>query len=169
MNTDFAISLLARFPTVLKPLVLGLDDRTWRHKPDAQTWSILEVVCHLRDEEVEDFRYRVRSTLETPEKLWPPIDPPQAAIDRKYQDDDPQQALDSFLSERETSMQWLQTLDEPDWTQCHEHPRVGAVPASRLLGSWAAHDLLHLRQITKRLFECTQHASEHCLDYAGEW
>lgn len=169
MNADFLISSLERFPKVIKSLVEELDESTWRFKPNADDWSILEVVCHLRDEEVEDFRYRVRSTLETPQQEWPPIDPPQTAIERKYQEDDPQGALESFLTERTDSLTWLHSLDSPDWGICHTHPRIGPVPAGRLLGSWAAHDLLHLRQITKRLFESSQQAAEHSLDYAGDW
>ncbi|MEM7476268.1 MAG: DinB family protein [Planctomycetota bacterium] len=169
MDMSFAIASLARFPAVLLSVTHDLPSATWLYKPDSETWSILEIVCHLRDEEVEDFRYRVRSTLEDPSKPWPPIDPPQAAIDRKYQEDDPQAAIESFMKERAESLRWLKTLENPEWTICHEHSKVGPVPASRLLGSWAAHDLLHLRQITKRLFECTQIAAEHSLDYAGEW
>ena len=169
MDIQYSISSLDRFPAVLEALVGKLDEATYRFKPDLQTWSIVEVVCHLRDEEKEDFRLRLQMTFDDPQQPWPPIDPPGAAIERNYQAANPQQALQAFLRERAASLEWLRSLDSPNWEQAYQHPSVGPVPASRLLGSWAAHDLLHLKQITKRLFECTQLAAEHSLDYAGEW
>lgn len=169
MDAQFLIDSLRRFPSILQPLVAPLDEVAWRFKPKPEDWSIVEVVCHLRDEEFEDFRLRVRSTLETPEQAWQPIDPPRSAIDRQYQNDNPRCALQAFMDERTKSLEWLDSLDAPNWETCHPHPKIGPVPASRLLGSWVAHDLLHLRQITKRLFEQTQLAAEHNLDYAGEW
>lgn len=169
MDIQYSVSSLARFPAVLEALVDKLDEETWRFKPDLQTWSIVEVVCHLRDEEIEDFRLRLRMTLEDPQKPWPPIDPPRAATERNYREADPQEALQVFLRERTVSLEWLRSLDSPNWEQAYHHPSIGVISASRLLGSWVAHDLLHLRQITKRLFECTQTAAEHSLDYAGEW
>jgi hypothetical protein len=36
--------------------------------------------------------------------------------------------------------------------------------------SWAAHDMLHLRQIAKRLFQIAQRDGDgFSTDYAGEW
>lgn len=170
MNVDFVIQSLGRFPKILRPLVEGLSDETWRFKPPTKNWSILEIVCHLRDEEVEDFRCRVRSTLEAPDKPWPKIDPVGAAIERKYQEEDPETALAAFLQERETSLEWLRATGDADWNRSYQHPQFGAIPAGLLLGSWAAHDLLHLRQITKRLFEATEVATQpHPIDYAGSW
>ena len=168
MDPDFPIQALRRFPQVLCSLVGDLSDATWRFIPESGNWSILQVVCHLRDEEIEDFRLRLRSTIETPEKPWPKIDPEGVAVERQYQEQKPIEVLDAFVQERKASLAWLDGLDI-DWTICHPHPKVGPVPASRLLGAWAAHDLLHLRQITKRLFEATQIAAEHDLDYAGSW
>ena len=170
MNLKLAIQSLQRFPATVSALVKDLDEETWHYKPPSGNWSIVEVVCHLRDEEVEDFRLRVKSTLEDPTKTWPKIDPEKTAIDRNYQSDNPHQALADFLHERKASLDWLHTLPKTvDWSRSYQHPEVGLVPASRLLGSWAGHDLLHLRQITKRLFECMQIASDHNLDCAGDW
>ncbi len=170
MKPERLIASLERFPSTLESIVRTLDEDTWRFESPTGNWSILEIVCHLRDEEVEDFRMRLRLTLEFPEQSWPPIDPVQAALEREYKQDDPMQALDAFLMERKASVQWLHSLGDVDWAQAHPHPKVGDVAAGLLLGSWAAHDLLHLRQITKRLFESTEQQSQpYAIDYAGSW
>jgi len=44
---------LARFPTVLDALLKDLDAATWCARPAPAEWAPVEIVCHLRDEEVE--------------------------------------------------------------------------------------------------------------------
>ncbi len=48
------------------------DEYLWKTNPDQ--WCLLEVVCHLYDEEREDFRTRLRYVLETPQKAPPAFD-----------------------------------------------------------------------------------------------
>ncbi|MBM4003262.1 MAG: DinB family protein [Planctomycetes bacterium] len=79
---------LQRFGRFLPQLVTDVivEDARWR--PADGSWSIVEVVSHLCDEEEYDFRARVRSTLESPEKPWDPIDPPGWAVERRYNERD---------------------------------------------------------------------------------
>ena len=44
---------------MIQAVLAGVDAEQARWKPDADSWSILEVVCHLVDEEREDFRTRL--------------------------------------------------------------------------------------------------------------
>src|SRR5204863_3064479 len=41
---------------MIRALLSGVAPQAARLKPSAESWSILEVVCHLYDEEREDFR-----------------------------------------------------------------------------------------------------------------
>ena len=41
---------------MIRALLAGVSQEAARLKPSAESWSILEVVCHLYDEEREDFR-----------------------------------------------------------------------------------------------------------------
>lgn len=161
---------MSRFPSALNALLIGLDIDDARWKPDLEKWSIQEIVCHLADEEVEDFRQRLQLTLESPGTPWPQIDPPQFAVDRKYNEQDLESALERFANERQTSLQWLRSLTGANWNTVYAHPRVGPVPAGLLLSSWVAHDQLHLRQIARRLYDLsTRDAAPFSNDYAGEW
>ena len=140
----------------------------WRPAPDR--WSILEVVCHLADEEVEDFRTRVDYALHRPGETWPPIDPEGWARTRGYLDRDPADVLRRFQAEREASVTWLRSLVRPDWSKTYTHPKIGSLSAGDLLACWAAHDALHLRQIAKRLHDlATRDVFSGDVGYAGAW
>lgn len=147
---------------------LSPDDARWKPRPE--DWSILEIINHLADEEVEDFRTRVDLTLHQPGIAWPPIDPPRAAIERAYNMRELSQSIQRFVNEREASLRWLRALQNPDWSRIYAHPSLGAMTAAELVCSWAAHDALQLRQIARRLYDLTQRdAGGRSTSYAGEW
>jgi hypothetical protein len=57
-----------------------------------------------------------------------------------------------------------------DWSVAYQHPKVGPIRAGDLLTGWAAHDALHLRQISKRLFQLAERdGAGFTSRYAGEW
>ncbi len=142
-----------------------------RWKPAPEHWSILEVCCHLLDEEREDFRVRLRSTLEDAARPWPALDLAGVAEKRRYNERDLTTTLDEFVRERRSSVAWLRSLPEAtDFRTAYQHPRFGPVYAGDLLASWAAHDALHLRQIAKRLHAmAADDAPGFAIAYAGEW
>jgi hypothetical protein len=52
----------------------------------------------------------------------------------------------------------------------YHHPKLGVFHAGDLLSAWVAHDLLHVKQITKRLYQRTvAEAKPFITPYAGEW
>jgi len=155
---------------MLSALLAGVTDEQMRWKPRAEDWSVLEVLRHLLDEEREDFGTRVFMTLASPTESWPGIDPAGWPAARRYNEADPTATLAALASAREESVKRLRALHSPDWSAAHRHPKFGPIRAGDLLASWAAHDLLHLRQITKRLFE--YHALRSApfeTRYAGQW
>lgn len=142
----------------------------WR--PGAGAWSTLEVVCHLYDEEREDFRARVDLALHRPGEEVPGIDPEGWVSARAYASRDLASMLAAFLAERERSLAWLRGLDSPDWEQQLNHPALAryGVRAGDVLLSWAAHDLLHLRQLVELRYQhLAAHAGGYDVQYAGEW
>src|SRR5215831_7788194 len=78
---------LARFPTVLLALLIDLEPSAWRARPAPAEWAPVEIVCHLRDEEVEDFGARLRVVVEGG-TAFAPIDPERWAVERRYLDAD---------------------------------------------------------------------------------
>jgi len=170
MHAPALIARLEAFPAALTAAVacVSADDARW--KPVGGAWSILEVVCHLADEEVLDFRTRVLLTLRDPTAPWPAIDPEGWARDRRYNEQDLAASTARFCAERSRSIGVLRALPDPLWATAHPHPKFGPIGAGDLLTSWAAHDALHLRQIAKRIFELAQRdGAPFKSDYAGNW
>ena len=147
---------------------VGPDQARW--KPEPAKWSVLEVVTHLADEEVEDFRSRLASTLRDARAGWSPIDPEGWAVERRYNEGSLTESVDRFLSERASSIAWLEGLEAPDWSLAHEHPKWGPFSAGDLLTAWVAHDHIHIRQINRLLREyLVAVVSGFSPRYAGEW
>ncbi|MCZ6834947.1 MAG: DinB family protein [Planctomycetota bacterium] len=179
MNADALIASLSRFPETLVSLIRGLVDEEVRWKPTPSQWSILEIVRHLGDEEVDDFRQRLFMTLEDPKASWPTIDPEGWAKERQYNEDDLGPALERFAEERAKSIAMLESAVSGvsgvsggalEWDASHQHASLGEITAGDLLASWTVHDLLHLRQITKCRYQLIKrHAGSFRSGYAGEW
>jgi hypothetical protein len=146
----------------------GLDPQESRWRPAPSKWSLLEILAHLCDEERDDFRSRIRLTLENPGHPWPPIDPEGWARDRRYNEYDLRTTVDDFRRERQESLRWLRSLRETAWDQVHEHPQIGPMRAGDLLAAWSAHDLLHLQQIARtRLSFLTEQSRPFHIRYAS--
>lgn len=170
MNAQAIISRLDGFARILAPIADALAEDDARWKPPDGAWSILEVVNHLADEESEDFRTRLRLTLESPDAEWPPIDPEGWASQRRYNERRLRESVERFVRQREESVRWLRSLKDPDWNASREHPRAGRLTAADLLASWTAHDALHLRQIARRLHEMAARDADGARTlYAGQW
>ncbi len=151
-------------------LVAGVSEAQARWKPDAESWSILEVVNHLLDEEREDFRVRIDYTLHRPGEKWPPIDPGGWVVQRSYNERDLGISLAAWLAERERSLTWLNGLAAPDWDAAAIAPWGDPFPAGNLLAAWVAHDLLHMRQLVELHWAwTTAHLAPRSVQYAGDW
>lgn len=170
MNVTELIDSLERFRNLIPHVVAEVSPNDARWKPADGGWSIVEIICHLADEEEFDFPARVRSTLEDPDKPWAPIDPEGWAVSHKYNEQELAAAVGRFVRLRAASVDWLRALKHPDWTRTHEHPKFGPFQAGDLFAAWVAHDSLHLRQIAKRFFQLAQqNAGGFSTRYAGDW
>jgi uncharacterized damage-inducible protein DinB len=131
----------------------------WTATVEPGRWSLVEILAHLVDEEREDFRARVLSTLEDPEAEWPPIDPEGWVESRDYARRDPAELLGEFETERSESLRRLGALGDVDWSAAHEHPKLGRLRAGDLLCAWVAHDRLHAQQILRTRWQWMESAS----------
>src|SRR5262249_25779570 len=141
---------LARLLPALDLLTGDLDDESWRERPAAAEWSPVEIVCHLRDEETEDFPARLRVAV-TGGQRFAPIDPERWAIERRYREADPRQARDALRALRRGSLEFLASLEPGRLAAAVEHPRAGPPSGPALVAAWVAHDRLHLHQLTGTL------------------
>ena len=169
MNLKSITGRMARYPDALDALLGGLseEEACWRN--DDESWSLVEVVEHLVDEELLDFGPRLEVVLENPAATYTAIDPEASVLALRGQRGDLGQALARFRELRMASISWLRGLDEADWEQTKSDPDIGTLTAGDLLTSWACHDALHLRQIARELHHLAERDSGHDGSYAGGW
>jgi hypothetical protein len=169
MDFNYCLTQLAGNAERIRALVDGVGDAQARWKPDAESWSILEVVSHLLDEERYDFRMRLDITLYHPGETWPGIDPGGWVTARSYNEQGLAVSLHSYVEERGVSLNWVKNLEDADWEAAYEAP-WGPITAGDLLASWVAHDLLHMRQLVELHWYYKEKKVEpYSTRYAGEW
>lgn len=169
MNSPYIIHQLGKNYDVFEHLFKAISAEQIHWKPLPEKWSLNEIVCHLHDEEREDFRTRLSLVLVTPEIPFPPIDPAGWVVSRNYASKDYFQTLNTFLDERKKSVEWLNSLDQPQWDNAYIHPKFGPLSGYFLLSNWLAHDYLHIRQVTKIKYDYLAFISGEKMDYAGKW
>ena len=175
MNLQPYITQMTNTAEAIRTLVQDVDDEQARWKPTPDEWSLLEVVNHLYDEERRDFRVRIDYTLhrrseDGQSEEWPPINPPQWAIDEAYNTRDLAESLENFLAERRHSLAWLADLSTADWSTAAVAPWGDTMRAGDLLAAWTAHDLLHIRQLNELRYRYLQKITAPFeVRYAGEW
>ncbi len=160
---------LANGAQVIPALLAGLTPAEARFKPTSEMWSVLEVVCHLYDEEREDFRQRLDLMLHRPADPWPPIHPSAWVTERRYNERDYAEMLDRWVAERAQSVAWLDGLTAPDWEAVVTSP-FGRLRSGDMLAAWVAHDNLHQRQLVElRRVRLLNLVEPYAVQYAGDW
>lgn len=165
MELTWVIQQLATHSVAIIQLCKGLSDEDVHAKPDEESSSLLEVITHLYEEERQDFRYLLDMTMKAEATEWPLV-----AIADELNDNIFQRTLAQFAAERQRSIEWLQSLEGLDLNRSYTHPKGATLSAGEILGSWVAHDVLHMRQLVELHFYLTKLRSEpYSIDYAGEW
>ncbi len=169
MNHANIINSLSKNTGVFREMLkdISRDEHLW--KPSDDKWCLLEIVCHLYDEEQYDFKARVKHVLEKTPGDAPGIDPVGWVKSKNYIGQNYGEVLEKFLNERKKSVEWLKTLKDPDWKHEYIHPNFGAMSAEFFLANWLAHDYLHFRQILNVKYKYLLYTAGVDLGYAGNW
>lgn len=154
---------------MIRALLAGVDVEQARMKPSKSSWSILEVTCHLYDEEREDFREHLDFILHRQDEEYHRIDPQGWVKQRKYNQQDFKKMQGKFFRERRKSLLWLKGLKDADWNITYK-ASWGSMSAGVMFASWVAHDNLHIRQLVElRRWHIEKMTIPFKIRYAGEW
>jgi hypothetical protein len=169
MKSSLLYQELQHSTQMLRALLAGVPPEAARLKPNEDSWSILEVVCHLYDEEREDFREHLDFILHRQSEEWHTIDPEGWVTERNYNEQNFAEMQEKFFIERQQSLAWLEGLQDPDWQKTYTTP-YRTISAGEMFACWVAHDNLHIRQLVelrrRRLETITK---PYNLEYAGDW
>lgn len=154
---------------MIRALLAGISQKDALVKPSPGQWSILEVTCHLYDEEREDFREHLDFILHRQHEKWHPISPFAWVKLRKYNEQNFKTMQRKFFNERKKSLGWLKTLKNADWNTTYTH-NSRSIKAGTMFASWVAHDNLHIRQLTElRRVRIEKITKPYHIQYAGDW
>ena len=142
------LKILRGTPIVLRSLVRGLDHATWRRRPADGEWAIVEVVAHVADTD-ERALGRVRRMLDEERPVLPGYDQEALAVERRYLEMDPDEALDRFERIRREHVAVLEGLDDAGWRRPGVHAEQGPMDVLLYEHHVAGEDVDHMAQIAR--------------------
>jgi acetylornithine deacetylase/succinyl-diaminopimelate desuccinylase-like protein len=117
------------------------------HKIADGDFSVVENICHLRDIEAEGYAIRIERLLRDDDPLLRDLDGDQLARERRYHEQDLQQALRDFAAARARSVALLASADEAALAREGTFENVGRVSLAKLVAMMREHDAEHLRAL----------------------
>jgi hypothetical protein len=143
-----ALEVLEGTPDELARAVAGLDAATAARPERAGKWSVLEVVQHLADSDLV-WAYRVRRILAEERPAITGYDQDRWAERLRYRDGRLEDALALHRAVREGNLRLLRSLAPEELRRVGIHDERGEESIELLVKLYAAHDLVHLRQIAR--------------------
>ena len=115
-----------------------------------ENWSVVEVVCHLRDAE-ERALERTRAMRDQDEPLLEGYDQDTWARERNYAAADLREALAAFLRFRAQHIVELEALEPVGWARAGRHAEFGRITIGEHSAHLVSHDCIHAAQIARQL------------------
>lgn len=133
-------------------VINGVSTETATTKRDGgDGWTVLEVMCHLRDFETVFFE-RNKLIVEQDTPALPFFDPDDLVTENNYAAASLTAAYAEWKTHRENHLIYLKhNINDADWQRVGQHPRRGPITLEFLLLLTAWHDTNHLHQMVNIL------------------
>ncbi len=142
------LATLAATPGRLKEVLRGARKADLTFTPAPGKWSMLEIVCHLRDMEREAYLARYRRLLAEDDPRLPDIEGERLALERDYRSAKLADALRDWRAARRETLALLRRLKAGDWARSGVHESAGPLTVETLLRRQAVgNDEAHLQQL----------------------
>ena len=142
------LSILRETPAAAARAIEGLTRAQIRTPEAAGKWSIAQVLQHLADSDLV-WGWRMRLILAQDRPPITGYDQDQWADRLHYAETDPALALDQLRVLRRSNLALLEHATPEDLKRVGVHGERGEESAGYMIGLYAGHDLLHLRQIER--------------------
>ncbi len=145
------IRSLKRTPVLLDTVLCGVTQERAAVATDGPAgWSVIHIMCHLRDYE-EIFFNRAKQILAEDRPELEPFDHLKLVEERDYANQDLNVAYEQFLEARLAFVAWLEERADADWARTGVHPEYGEYTLLEQAMQVPLHDLDHLEQIARCL------------------
>jgi hypothetical protein len=138
---------LRSLPDELADLAGSLDPETLRWRPIPTKWSVIEILCHLRDFEREAMHFRYRSLLTEDDPYLPRLDNDAKQVERDYINQDGGAMLAEITDLRSHTVAMLEPVPIQSWARTGRHFSAGQITLEQVVARHITHDMTHLSQI----------------------
>ena len=145
------MGIMLSTPAILQSLTRPLTKEECCHAPKREDWAVNEILCHLRDTEIEIHQLQLDLMLEKPDAFIPRPDTAVWANEREYLHEDGAQALRDFATARLANLAKLRTLEDEVMSRRVRHAIFGPTNFLEVVGFMADHDQMHVQQTWKTL------------------
>jgi HAD superfamily hydrolase (TIGR01549 family) len=140
------IALMLATPASVSGLLKQVEGPDMKRITIPNEWSLTEILCHLRDTELEINLPRLRMILELDEPFIPARNTDLWAVERDYKSQDAMLALSDFVGARIQLVDMLRNFTD-EWQLKARHAIFGPTDLLELVKFMFEHDKLHIRQI----------------------
>jgi uncharacterized damage-inducible protein DinB len=142
------LAVVAATPAALERAVDGIDDERLRRPEKTGKWSINEVVAHLADSDLV-WGYRLRRVLAEERPQITGYDQDLWADRLRYREANLADSLALLAANRAANLRLIRAASPDDLQRAGVHTERGEESVAHMLKLYAAHDLVHLRQIER--------------------
>jgi hypothetical protein len=145
------LDALKATPETLTGLVAGVSEAQARAaKGGDEDWSVVEVICHLRDAE-EISLQRIEAMRDQDVPLIPGYAQEALARERDYKSADLKSALAGFIAFRQRLVATLSAFTPEQWERAGQHKEFGRITIFSHVVHKVSHDAIHCAQIARQL------------------
>lgn len=155
-----ALRILQKTPLILNGLLENVTTPQARAARDAEGWSVLEVMCHLRDYE-RIVNQRVCDTLAKDQPMLAVFTNSELQALGEYSRQHVQPVFHDFVHRRRELIALLEDLREDQWMRLCVHPGQGPGTVLDIAINAGLHDVDHIEQISRCLRELRETRAQH--------
>ena len=134
-------------PAVIRSFAEKLSPEKWGQRSPNDEWSFTEILCHLRDVEIEVNIPRIQRIIKEGNPFILGYDTDVWAAERDYINQDGLAALEAFTTARMQTVATLENIKADAWNKLARHSIIGPTTMLELVEIMSSHDRIHVRQI----------------------
>jgi FMN phosphatase YigB (HAD superfamily) len=145
------LAILRTTPAVLTSMCKDLTEAQWTAHPQPGEWCAAEILCHLRDVDIEVNIPRLTKMMTENNPFLPGMDTDRWNAERQYHLQSGPRALEGFFTARLNLLTMIDALQPDSWQRTAQHSIFGRTELSELVSFISEHDRLHIQQLIKVL------------------
>jgi uncharacterized damage-inducible protein DinB len=151
MNKQRCLAAMVRTPVILQAVLRDVTaDRARQATDGPDGWSVVQILCHLRDFD-GFYQHRIQMMLDESNPHLPAYDHEAIAIEQNYQGQDIADVLAAYLASRRQFVTMITGLSDEQLERDGIHPESGSMTVLEQAFRSVTHDIDHTEQIVRAL------------------